>query len=90
MLHGPSVPCRSGGEVHADAAQSHTQNEDEQLATWAQGEVHDEITGATLPPELVRQARTEELTFMREWGVWRRARITECWHWYCCGLLWSL
>jgi hypothetical protein len=70
---------RAATEVHADAAQESTQNEDEQLAAWASKEVFDEITGATLPPDLVRQARAEELTFMREWGVWERARVAECW-----------
>jgi hypothetical protein len=76
---GPWSRAGRGGEVHAEAAQGHTQNEEEQLAAWAQKEVYDEITGAALPPDLVRQARAEELTFMREWGVWKRARITECW-----------
>ena len=37
--------------------------------------VYDEITGAALPPDLVRQARAEELKFMRDWGVWKRASI---------------
>ncbi len=79
VLRGPSVPRRSGGEVTADAAQKHTQDEEAQLAAWAGGEVFDEITGAALPPELVRQARAEELQFMRDWGVWKLARIAECW-----------
>jgi hypothetical protein len=41
--------------------------------------VYDEITGAALPPDLVRQARAEEINFMQSWGVWKRARIAECW-----------
>ncbi len=70
---------RAATEVHADAAQDHTRDEDEQLAAWARKEVYDEITGAALPPDLVKQARAEELKFMREWGVWRRTPIAECW-----------
>ncbi len=70
---------RAATEVHADAAQDHTRDEDEQLAAWSGKEVYDEITGAALPPDLVKQARAEELTFMREWGVWRRTPIAECW-----------
>ena len=66
-------------EVHCDGAQGRTHHEDEQLAAWAQGDVYDEITGAALPPSLVQAARAEEIKFMLEWGVWERARITECW-----------
>ncbi len=35
VLRGPLVPRRSGGEVTADAAQKHTQDEEAQLAAWA-------------------------------------------------------
>jgi hypothetical protein len=70
---------RAATEVHCDAAQNSTQHEDVQLAAWSVGEVFDEITGAALSPELVRQARAEEIKFMLNWGVWKRARITECW-----------
>jgi hypothetical protein len=66
-------------EVHCDDAQGCTRNEDEQLAAWTTGEVYDEITGATLPPQLVQQARAEEIKFMLDWGVWERALITDCW-----------
>ncbi len=66
-------------EVHCDDAQEHTRDEDEQLAAWPMGEVWDEITGAALSPELVRQARAEEIKFMLDWGVWERARVTDCW-----------
>ncbi len=67
-------------EVRCDDAQDSTNNEDEQLAAWPMGEVYDEITGAALSPELVRQARAEEIKFMLDWGVWERARTTDCWH----------
>jgi hypothetical protein len=70
---------RAATEVRADAAQNHTRDEGEQLAAWAQKEAYDEVTGATLPPGLVREARAEELAFMRQWGVWERARVSECW-----------
>ncbi len=74
-----SVHGNTPTEVHCDAAQGHTKDEDEQLAAWPTRDVYDEITGATLSPELVRQARAEEIKFMLEWGVWKRARVTECW-----------
>ncbi len=70
---------RAATEVHCDAAQDRTGNEDEQLAAAAVGETYDEITGAALPPDLVKQARAEEIKFMLDWGVWKRALITECW-----------
>ena len=50
--------------------------------SWRHGplaEVYDEITGAALPPQLVQQARAEEIKFMLEWGVWERTLITDCW-----------
>ncbi len=70
---------RAATEVHCDDAQDRTKNEDDQLATAAAGETYDEITGTTLPPELVKQARAEELKFMLNWGVWERALVTDCW-----------
>ncbi len=70
---------RAATEVHCDDAQDRTKNEDEQLAAASVGETYDEIAGAALPPELVRQARAEEIKFMLDWGVWKRALITECW-----------
>ncbi len=68
-----------GAEVHCDRAQGHTKDEDDELAAWPAKEVYDEITGAALPTELVRQARAEEVKFMLDWGVWERARVTDCW-----------
>ncbi len=55
---------RGGREVNCDDAQDRTKDESEELATWAAKEVYDEITGATLPPKLVQQARAEEIKFM--------------------------
>ncbi len=49
------------------------------MRSWPVGEVYDEITGAALPPELVRQARAEKIKFMLDWGVWERALTTDCW-----------
>ncbi len=66
---------RAATEVHCDAAQDRTGNEDEQLAAAAVGETYDEITGAALPPELVRQARAEDIKFMVDWGVWELSLI---------------
>jgi hypothetical protein len=54
-------------------------DEDDELAAWPEHAVHDEITGAVLPPHLVRQARAEEIKFMLDWGVWVRAPTAECW-----------
>ncbi len=60
-------------EVHCGEVQGRTKDEDEELAAWSVGEVYDEwsvgevydeITGAALPPELVRQARDEEIKIM--------------------------
>jgi hypothetical protein len=70
---------RAATEVHCEAAQGRTYHEDEQLAAAVMGETYDEITGAALPPDLVKQARAEEIKFMLDWGVWKRALITECW-----------
>jgi hypothetical protein len=74
-----AAAVRGGREVHCDAAQGRTKDEGEGLATWAAREVYDEITGATLPPKLVQQARAEEVQFMLNWGVWTRALISDCW-----------
>ena len=65
--------------MYRGQAQGHTDNEDGQLAAWPTKDVYDEITGAALSPELVRQARAEEIKFMLDWGVWERARVTYCW-----------
>jgi hypothetical protein len=54
-------------------------DEDEEMAAWPEKEIYDEITGAALPQELVRQARAEEVKFMLDWGVWEKALITDCW-----------
>ncbi len=75
-------PALESTEVHCDAAQGRTHDEDDEVAAWAAGpagETFDEITGAILPPLLVQQARAEELKFMSEWGVWERAPISACW-----------
>ena len=74
--HGGRHP--SSTEVHCEEAQGRTKDEEEELAAWSAGEIYDEITGAALPSELVRQARAEEIKFMLDWGVWERALITDC------------
>ncbi len=66
-------------EVHCRPSQCRVRDEDAELALWSVGETFDEITGATLPPDLVRQARAEEIKFMLDWGVWEKALITDCW-----------
>jgi hypothetical protein len=83
-VHEGRAPAPS--EVHCGEVSSRVQDEDDELAAWpqvlelaAQPAVFDEITGATLSPELVRQARAEEIKFMLDWGVWERALITDCW-----------
>ena len=38
----------------------------------AGGALGDEISGAALPADLVRAARTEEVSFMEEWRCWER------------------
>jgi hypothetical protein len=78
MRVGPGAAA-SSTEVHCGAAQSRTKDEEDELAAWSVGETYDEITGAVLPPDLVRQARAEEIKFMLNWGVWERALITDCW-----------
>jgi hypothetical protein len=79
--------ARATAEVHCEeaAAEGRVRHEDEELALWSVGEalaakeVYDEITGAALPQDLVRQARAEEIKFMMDWGVWKRAPTTDCW-----------
>jgi hypothetical protein len=66
-------------EVRCGEATGRVKDEDEELAAWPAAAVYDEITGAALAPELVRQARAEEVKFMLDWGVWERALITDCW-----------
>ncbi len=82
-LHAPGLHAVRGPaastEVHCGAALGRAKHEDDELAAWAVGETYDEITGAVLPPELVRQARAEEIKFMLDWGVWERAPIADCW-----------
>jgi hypothetical protein len=68
-----------GTEVRCKPTLSRVRDEDAELALWSVGETFDEITGATLPPDLVRQARAEEIKFMLNWGVWKKALITDCW-----------
>jgi hypothetical protein len=67
-------------EVHCGEASGRVRDEEEELAAWPAAAVYDEITGATLPPGLVRQARAEEVKFMLDWGVWERALVSDCWH----------
>ncbi len=59
-----AVRPASSAEVHCDAAQGRTKDEEEELAAWAARETYDEITGAVLPPALVQQARAEEVKFL--------------------------
>jgi hypothetical protein len=66
-------------EVHCAEAQDRVKDEDAELAVWSVGETYDEITGATLPADLVRKARAEEVDFMLKWGVWERAPVADCW-----------
>jgi hypothetical protein len=66
-------------EVHCAPSESRVRDESAELAAWPAPEVYDEITGAALPPDLVRQARAEEIKFMLDWGVWKRALVTDCW-----------
>jgi hypothetical protein len=68
MRVGPGAAA-SSTEVHCGAAQSRTKDEEDELAAWSVGETYDEITGAVLPPDLVRQARAEEIKFILNWGV---------------------
>jgi hypothetical protein len=66
-------------EVHCGEASGRVKDEEEELAAWPAAVVYDEITGAALPPGLVRQARAEEVQFMLDWGVWERALVSDCW-----------
>ena len=66
--------------MHCGAALGRAKDEEDELAAWSGKETYDEITGAALPPDLVRQARAEEVKFMLDWGVWERAPIADCWH----------
>eukprot|EP00969_Alexandrium_andersonii_P147366 6516676-Alexandrium_andersonii.AAC.1 len=38
----------------------------------------DDVTGATLPPELAAAARPGEIRFVESWGVWDVRPISEC------------
>jgi hypothetical protein len=78
-LHGCRNPRPRATEVHCEEVSGRVKDEDEEAAAWPVKEVYDEITGAALPPELVRQARAEEVKFMLDWGVWERALVTDCW-----------
>jgi hypothetical protein len=74
-----SRPAPASLEVHCSEAQQRTRDEDEELAAWPEKQTFDEITGAVLPADLVKQARAEEVKFMLEWGVWERALVSDCW-----------
>jgi hypothetical protein len=66
-------------EVHCLPSDSRVRDEAAELAAWPAADTHDEITGAVLPPNLVKLARAEEIKFMLEWNVWERATIADCW-----------
>jgi hypothetical protein len=76
-LRGPSAAPPA--EVHCGAARGRVKDENDELAAWPASKTYDEITGAELPPDLVRQARAEEVKFMLDWGVWERAPVADCW-----------
>ena len=38
----------------------------------------DDVSGEALPPDLVREARKEEIKFMQDWNVWEVRTIEEC------------
>jgi hypothetical protein len=84
-LHAPGLHAVRGPaastEMHCSPVQGRTKDEDDELAVWSVElrETYDEITGAVLPPDLVKQARAEEVKFMLDWGVWERARVDDCW-----------
>ena len=42
------------------------------------GRYWDDVTGVSLPPDLVAAARSEEIAFMQAWGVWEVRPIEEC------------
>ncbi len=72
-----AVRPASSAEVRCDPAQGRTKDEDEELAAWAEKETYDEITGAVLPPDLVRQARAEEVKFMLDRGGGQREPVAD-------------
>ena len=39
----------------------------------------DDVSGAWLRPEIVAQARKEEIKYFREMGVYEKVNIDECW-----------
>ena len=43
----------------------------------------DEVSGAWLRPEIVAQARKEEIKYFREMGVYEKVNIDECWTQTC-------
>jgi hypothetical protein len=51
-------------EVHCLPSDSRVRDEAAELAAWPAKDTFDEITGAILPPNLVKQARAEEIKFM--------------------------
>ena len=42
------------------------------------GRYWDDVTGVSLPPDLVAAARSEEIAFKQAWGVWEVRPIEEC------------
>ena len=43
------------------------------------GEFYDELTGQWLDPDLVKQAREEEMAEYKKHGVYQKVAIKECW-----------
>ena len=39
----------------------------------------DDVSGAWLRPEIVAQARKDEIKYFREMGVYEKVNIDECW-----------
>ncbi len=63
-----SAAGAQSAEVFCEEMPSRVKDELDELAAWPEASVYDEITGATLPPELARQARAEGVTFMPHWS----------------------
>jgi hypothetical protein len=64
--------------MQVEARDDRVGDEVAELQQWG-GQVYwDENSGEVLPPNLTQAARREELTFMRDWGVWEVVPISEC------------
>lgn len=66
-------------EVEEGLLDSGVQHESEALETYGRQVVRafDEYTGDELPPQLVREARAEEVAMMEEWAVWDVVEVAE-------------